>query len=191
MIFEIILGLIPAIPAFLVSRTLFLRGKPVVHKVSPSQLTPVIEAYRQKQLEIEGKVAPAAIETSTPEKPVKGKTTIMSTNYNRWSKAKAQVPLVVESVKILEALSSMSSLDLDAEELHNVEVLSNQTDELLTNFFQTPESIRTMPAVQAALAEQLKEIEVGVNSVTGIGAEDIIRKANISTSFLKSKFSRN
>jgi hypothetical protein len=85
----------------------------------------------------------------------------------------------------------MSSLSLTTEERHNLEVLSNQTEELLTNFFNTPESIRLMPAVQQALRDHLTQIEEGVSSVKVKGAEDFIRNLKVGTEFIKTKFSNS
>lgn len=188
MIFEILFGLIPAVPAYYGARFFFLRKKPVVYKPRPTALTPLIAEYKQRQLEIEGKVAPAMIEEpkpkSIPEKPA----TVLEQNYAKWSGNKAQIPFVVESIKVLETLSSMSALKLTTEERHNLEVLSGQTDELLTNFFNTPEAIRTMPAVERALHEQLVQIEEGVTKIQVDGAENFIRNLRIGTDFIKTKF---
>jgi hypothetical protein len=188
MIFEILFGIIPAVPAYYGARYIFLRKKPVVYKPRPTALTPLIAEYKQRQLEIEGKVAPAMIEApkpkSIPEKPA----TVLEQNYAKWSGNKAQIPFVVESIKVLETLSSMSALKLTTEERHNLEVLSSQTDELLTNFFNTPEAIRTMPAVERALHEQLVQIEEGVTNIQVNGAENFIRNLRIGTDFIKTKF---
>lgn len=188
MIFEILLGVIPAVPTYYGARHLFLRKKPVVYRTAPSALTPIIAQYHQRQLEIEGKIVPPAIEAAKPktisEKPV----TVLEQNYNKWANNKAQIPLVMESIKVLETLSAMSALKLTTEERHNLEVLSGQTDELLTNFFNTPEAIRTMPAVERALHEQLVQIEEGVTNIQVNGAENFIRSLRIGTDFIKTKF---
>jgi hypothetical protein len=186
---DVILGVIPAVPVYYGARHLFLRKKPVVYRTAPSTLTPIIAQYHQRQLEIEGKVVPAAIEQAkaikaNSERPV----TVLEQNYAKWSSNKAQIPLVVESLKVLQTLSAMSSLNLTIEERHNLEVLSGQTDELLTNFFNTPEAIRTMPAVEHALHEQLVQIEAGVSSIQVNGAEDFIRNLRVGTEFIKTKF---
>lgn len=187
-VFDILLGLIPAIPTYYGARHLFLRKKPVVYRTAPSALTPIIAQYHQRQLEIEGKVVPSAIGATKPkaisEKPV----TVLEQNYNKWASNKAQIPLVMESIKVLETLSAMSALKLTTEEQHNLEVLSGQTDELLTNFFNTPEAIRTMPAVERALHEQLVQIEEGVTKIQVNGAESFIRNLRIGTDFIKTKF---
>lgn len=190
MIFEILLGLIPGIPAYYGARRFFLRKKPVVYKTAPSALTPIIDHYKQRQLEIEGKIAPVAIEAPKQEKTrnVEQDKTVLEATYSKWASNKAQIPLVVESVKVLETLSAMSALKLTTEERHNLEVLSGQTDELLTNFFNTPEAIRTMPAVERALHEQLVEIEEGVTKIQVNGAENFIRNLRIGTDFIKTKF---
>lgn len=193
MIFEILFGLIPGIPAYFGARHLFLRKKPVVYKTAPSALTPLIEQYKQRQLEIEGKVAPVAIEAPKQEKSKsEGQPkTVLETNYAKWASNKAQIPLVMESVKVLEMLSAMSALKLTTEERHNLEVLSQQTDELLTNFFNTPEAIRTMPAVERALHEQLVQIEEGVTNARVSGAESFIHNLRVGTDFIKTKFNSN
>lgn len=189
MIWEILLGLIPAVPAYYGARHIFLRKKPVVYKPRPTALTPLIAEYKQRQLEIEGKVAPAAIEQAKPKAlSEKSATTVLEQNYAKWSNNKAQIPFVVESIKVLETLSAMSALKLTTEETHNLEVLSGQTDELLTNFFDTPEAIRTMPAVERALHEQLVEIEQVMGSIQANGAENFIRNLHIGTDFIKTKF---
>jgi hypothetical protein len=188
MVFEILLGILPAVPTYYGARYFFLRKKPVVYRTAPSVLTPIIAEYHQRQLEIEGKVAPRSIEAAKPkavsEKPV----TVLEQNYNKWASNKAQIPLVVESIKVLETLSAMSALKLTTEERHNLEVLSGQTDELLTNFFNTPEAIRNMPAVERALHEQLVQIEEGVTNIQVNGAENFIRNLRIGTDFIKTKF---
>jgi hypothetical protein len=156
-------------------------------------MTPIIAQYQQRQLELEGKVAPAAIEQA---KPQKNKTspkqeTVLENNYSKWANNKAQIPLVMESIKVLETLSAMSALKLTTEERHNLEVLSNQTDELLTNYFGTPETIRTMPAVERALYEQLVQIEEGVSGFKAQGADNFIRNLRVGTDFIKTKFNSN
>lgn len=188
MIWEILLGLIPAVPAYYGARHIFLRKKPVVYKPKPTALTPLIAEYKQRQLEIEGKVAPAAIEQAKPKELTEKVVAVLEQNYSKWASNKAQIPLVVESIKVLETLSAMSVLKLTTEERHNLEVLSGQTDELLTNFFNTPEAIRTMPAVERALHEQLVQIEESVTSIQANGAENFIRNLRIGTDFIKTKF---
>lgn len=188
MIWEILLGFIPAVPAYYGARHIFLRKKPVVYKPKPTALTPLIAEYKQRQLEIEGKVAPAAIEQAKPKALTEKVVTVLEQNYSKWASNKAQIPLVVESIKVLETLSAMSVLKLTTEERHNLEVLSGQTDELLTNFFNTPEAIRTMPAVERALHEQLVQIEESVTNIQANGAENFIRNLRIGTDFIKTKF---
>lgn len=188
LILEIVIGAVPALPAYYLSRFLFLRKKPVVYKVAPSIMTPIIAQYQQRQLEIEGKVAPAAIEPAKPKALSEKHETVLEQNYAKWVGNKAQIPLVVESIKVLQTLSAMSALKLTTEERHNLEVLSSQTDDLLTNFFNTPEAIRTMPAVERALHEQLVEIEEGVTNIQVNGAENFIRNLRIGTDFIKTKF---
>lgn len=188
-IWEVLFGLIPAIPAYYGARAFLLRKKPVVYKTAPSALTPIIAQHHQRQLEIEGKVAPIAIEQLKPAKAITAKpATVLEQNYTKWANTKAQIPLVMESIKVLETLSAMSSLKLTIEERHNLEVLSAQTDELLANFFNTPEAIRTMPAVERALHEQLVQIEEGVNNIKVNGAENFIRNLHVGTDFIKTKF---
>lgn len=190
LILELVIGAVPALPVYYVSRHLFLRKKPVVYKVTPSRMTPIIAQYQHRQLEIEGKVAPAAIEQAKPKVHEEKTTTVtvLEQNYAKWAGNKAQIPLVVESIKVLETLSAMSALKLTTEERHNLEVLSGQTNELLTNFFNTPEAIRAMPAVERALHEQLVEIEEGVTNIQVSGAENFIRNLRIGTDFIKTKF---
>jgi hypothetical protein len=189
MIFEILFGLIPAIPAYFGARLLFLRNKPVVYRAAPSALTPIIAQHHQRQLEIEGKITPIAIEQSKTLKAITVKPeTVLEQNYAKWANTKAQIPLVIESIKVLKTLSAMSSLKLTIEERHNLEVLSAQTEELLANFFNTPEAIRTMPEVERALHEQLVQIEVGVNKIQVDGAENFIRNLHLGTEFIKTKF---
>lgn len=188
-IFEILFGLLPAIPAYYGARHLFLRKKPVVYRTAPSVLTPIIAKHHQRQLEIEGKVAPAAIEQMKSPQAITSKSeSLLERNYVKWADTKAQIPLVMESIKVLETLSAMSSLKLTIEERHNLEVLSVQTEELLTNFFNTPEAIRTMPAVERALHEQLVQIEEGMASIQTNGAENFIRNLSVGTDFIKTKF---
>lgn len=193
MLFQILVGILPAIPAYFIAHALFMSKKPVVTRTQPSVLTPIIEGYRQRQLEIEGRVAPTVTETAktdNSDKADKKKETVMQRNHAKWGNTKAQIPLVVQSVKLLETMSAMSALHLSVEEEHNLEVLSSQTDELLTNFFQTPEQIRIMPAVQQALQEQLNEIQEVVVNFTGTGAESVIRNIKTNTAFLKTKFKK-
>ena len=189
LVWPVLLGLVPGLPVYYAARSFFLRRKPVVYKTSPSAMTPIIAAYQQRQLEIEGRIAPAAIESPKPVKTSAPKThSVLVTNHKKWAENKAQIPLVMESIKVLETLAGMSSLNLTTEEQHNLEVLSNQTEELLTNFFNTPESIRLMPAVQQALRDHLTQIEEGVSSVKVKGAEDYVRDLKVSTEFIKTKF---
>lgn len=184
----ILLGLIPAIPVYYGARHIFLRKKPAVHRVAPSALTPIIAQYHQRQLEIEGRVAPTAIEQAKPAKTGEKQETVLEQNYRKWANNKAQIHLVVEAVKVLETLSAMSALKLTIEERHNLEVLSGQTDELLTNFFNTPEAIRTMPAVERALHDQLVQIEEGMSGIQANGADNFIRNLRVGTEFIKTKF---
>ena len=189
-VFAVLLGIVPALPTYFGAKAYFVRNKPVIHKTAPSAMTPLIEHYHQQRLEIEGKVVPAAIE-QTPAKavtPTEKSQTVMDKNYAKWAANKAQIPLIQESIKVLETLSAMSSLKLSVEEHHSLEVLSNQTEELISGYFSTPETIRTMPAVERALHDQLVQIEEGVSSIKVKGADSFIRNLKVGTEFIKTKF---
>lgn len=189
MIFSILLaivaGVAPAIPAYFITQKIILNSKPVQLKKLPSRITPVLEQYQERQREIEGRVnSPALPQSSGSARAM----TPAETNYARWVKNQVELPLVRRSIEALKVLASISTLELTVEERHDVEVLSSQTDELLTNFFKTPEAIRSMPEVVAALEEQVKQIEQGTSSLKVSGAENFIRSLNVGTGFIKSKY---
>lgn len=189
---EVIFGVLAgSLVPFFLAKKVFIMKKPVVYRKIPSKLTPLIEHHQKRQLEAEGKIAPIPL----PEKEKKKKElltskTVLEANYSKWSASKAQIPFVVDAVAILKILASMSSLPLSLEERHNLEVLSNQTEELLTNFFNTPELIREMPAVSAALKEQLAHIKMGVTNSKTSGVDNYIRNIEVGTEFIRTKFQR-
>lgn len=197
--FEIILGILPAAAVFGFSRKFFLSRKPVVTKVRPTAITPIIESYRQRQLALEspnGGVPTKAIETKDKKQPVKKDkapvaVTVAEQNYTEWGLSKSNSPIVQAANSILETLAEISKLDMGIENAHNIEVLSNQTKELNETYFATPESLRKLPDVESSLGSQLSAISKAVESLKIDGTEGIIRKLQVGTEFINSKFHQN
>ena len=160
-------GLIPAIPTYFIA-----------HKVYINKFT------RQKQ-EQQGVIAPTFKQKSLSKKKT---LSVVETNHQKWVSLNTGVPFIQDATKILETMVSLSSLQLSTQEQHDLEVLSNQTDSLLTGYFNTPENIRNMPEVRTALETQLVEIVKNVNNIQAQGASTIVRELTNGTEFLKLKF---
>lgn len=185
---QIIAGCIPAVPAFLLTHRILMSRKPVVQKLEPSSLTPLLEHYTQRTLEVEGKVAPKVIETKSGKKRQE---TVMEANYRKWANNRAAVPFVKTAIVVLKTISSTSSLDLSLEDQHNLEVLSTQTEKLLSNWYETPEEVRNLPQVKEAFDGQLAEISEGTKNLTVNASENLVRNLNIGTGFIQTKYNNN
>lgn len=191
-IFEILIGLIPAYPLFLGTNKFLMSRKPVVEKIKPTVMTPLIQEYKQRQLEIEGRVAPKAVEAKMVTAPNKNKKlpekTILESNYEKWMNNSADIPFVKKSVVVLKTLSEAASLELSIEEEHNLEVLSKQTDTLLSEWYATPERIRNLSEVKKAFSQQLTEIEEGTDNMTTSASKNLVRNLNAGAGFIQAKF---
>lgn len=168
------IGVIPAIPAYLIAHTVFkkrfLLEQKALHGLAPAP----------DNKEVAGK--------AKGSKKVAEPLNAIVRNQLKWEPRRTDVPLVKSAQEVLNAIVSMSSLQLSPEERHDLEVLSNQTDELLTNFFDTPESVRSLPEVQTALEAQLVAIVKGVDNIHATGASALVRELTNGTEFLKMKF---
>ena len=184
---EIIAGLIPAIPAFYLTRTMSLRLKPVKVITRTTQAARILESATQLQLEREGKSKPKEITSSTP---TKAETTVMEENYTKWANNKAEIPFIKDTINVLKKLATCPTTQLSIEETHNLEVLSNQTETLLSNWYDTPEQVRELPQVGDAFREQLTKIEEAVNDITLHTSEGIVRELKLGTKFITEKFKK-
>lgn len=165
----------------------------MVQKIAPTSFTPSLEYYHRRQLEVEGKVTPKAIEATKAPVLTKGKKDkqpedVLETNYKKWANNPADIPFVRRAIFILKMLSESADMELSVEEQHNLEVLSSQTDKLLTDWYETPERIRTLPQVDAAFKDQLTQIAEGVNSMTDSVTQNLVRNLNAGTGFIQAKF---
>lgn len=183
------LGSFVAIGIYSDTRTSLMLQKPTVEEAGTSILTGTIARFERRELGVASSPRRAVLESPKKKKnnpaPV---ATIPQNNFARWTNYKAKAPLFQEGLKVLGTLASLSKLKLSVEERHNIDVLSDQTNEMLSSFVNTPESIRNIPSVQDALLEQLDEIQKSVANIQSEGAERIVREAKIRTEFIKSKF---
>lgn len=192
-IFEILIGLIPAYPLFLLTNKFLMSRKPKVETVKPTVITPLIKEYEQRQLEIEGRVAPKAVEEKKEPAPAKGKKdkrpeNVLETNYKKWANNPADIPFVKKAVSVLKIVSEAAVMELSVEEQHNLEVLSNQTETLLSNWYETPEEVRNLSQVKEAFDGQLAEISEGAKTLTINASENLVRTLNIGTGFIQTKY---
>lgn len=158
--------------------------------IPASPLRGQIESFEKYQLEVEGKVVPAleSAGTSASNDKASKSSTLARENHARWSDNKSSIPFIRTGVQLLESLAALSATNLDIEGQHDVDVLSNQTNELLTNYVSTPEAIRSMPAVEEALVNQLHQIQESIDSIQSDSAERMVRELTVGTGFLKAKF---
>lgn len=170
---SIALGLVPAAPVYFVARTIF-------DKRLGASLNSLEAAPAQKQVEQKSKGKKKELSPSP-----------IVVNHQKWAKRPSNFPLVVGGKKVLETISSLSALKLSIEDQHNLEVLSNQTDELLNTFVSTPASIADIPEVQKELEAQLVQIVKGVDNIKAQGTESLRRELKAGTDFLKMKFEQD
>lgn len=178
-----------AVTIFRTTRERLLKERPVIHEQATSILTGTIARFERRELD----AAPRRPALESPKKAKKTPApapiaTTPQNNLARWGHYKTKAPLILEGVQVLATLASLSKLTLSVEDSHNIDLLSNQTNEMLMGFVNTPASIRNMPSVEGALWDQLAEIQKSVTSIQVEGAERIVREAKISTEFIKSKF---
>lgn len=172
-IIQIALGILPAVPVYFVSRKVFDK------RIDATQLA-LEAAPEQKQVEQK----PKNKKKDVPESPI-------VLNHKKWAKRKSEFPLVIGGQKVLETISTLSTLQLSAEDQHNLEVLSNQTDTLLNTFVATPASIIDIPEVKKELEAQLVQIVKGVDNVKAQGKESVLRELKAGTDFLRMKFEKD
>lgn len=182
------LGSFVAIGIYNDTRTSLMLQKPTVDEIGTSILTGTIARFERRELGVASSPRRAVLEAPKKKNNPAPVVTIPQNNFARWTNYKAKAPLFQEGLKVLGTLASLSKLKLSVEERHNIDVLSDQTNEMLSSFVNTPESIRNIPSVQDALLEQLAEIQKSVTNIQAEGAERIVREAKISTEFIKSKF---
>lgn len=164
-------GLVPAAPVYFVSKHLFDKHM----NVGPSALKP-----SSKKL---------ALTSKSSKKPAGP--SLATRNKDKWENKQHNSAFLRDGKKVLIALETFASASLTPEALHNLDVLSDQTDRLMTTYLDTPDSIKEIPAVQQEMKEQLAQIVVGLESIKVQGQENLLRELKSGTSFLKMKFSPN
>ena len=188
---ELVAGVIPSLPVFFIAQHFLLKRKPIAYQVEDSTGKKLIRHYQHQQLEVKGKVLPKSIETAKNDSTRKTHNqtlTVAQSNYNKWANNKASVPFVKNAITILQSLAATSTMNLSTEDIHDVEVLSTQTETLLTNWYDTPEQVRNLNQVQEAFDEQLAEINDSSQKLTANGSDNLVRTLRIGTGFIKSKF---
>lgn len=174
---------------FGIGRALMIARLPIRDIPQDSEVAKQIDMFKRRNLELQGSSTAknaSNSHSSVAQKP----STSAERNYARWAKKPSNIPLIMDGIRVLKTLAAISVLDLSVEEAHDVEVLSDQTNELLTNYIQTPESIRMMPVVEKALLEQLQQIQESLTHIQGDGAARLVRELKTGTEFLKSKFQK-
>lgn len=184
--------MIPAIPAFMLTRGVLMRDKPVAIKRRATKVTRTLNKFTERQLIAEGKIAPKAITRQSkvinPSSKKKQPVTAVEANYKKWANNPTSIPFVSKTIAVLKSAASMSSPQLSVEDEHNLEVLSNQAEQLLTDWFATPEHVRNHEKVKEAFNEQLAEITEAVSQfATGL-SDNVVRNLNAGTGFIRAKF---
>lgn len=98
------------------------------------------------------------------------------------------LPIIQNANRLLDTIQPMYSLNLSSEEKHNLEVLKEETKNLIATVRDTPEAIRQRTDVSQAWEDQLLQIMEGVHTIQLSGATSIVRDANNGAAFLKLKF---
>lgn len=187
LVFEILVGVLPAVPTFWAVRKVLISMKPTVVKTKPTNVSLYNDYLRGEQRVVEGRVAPKAVEKSRDKKE-KVTVTVMEKNYQKWANNPVSVPVIQDAIVTLKNAASMASSKLSVEELHNLEVISNQTETLITNWYATPEQVRSHARVGQAFTEQLDELKDGLKKMEANVSDNLVRNLQIETGFIQSKF---
>ena len=167
-----IAGVMPAIPVFILSRKFFDRR-------FAANLDPVNNSVVESQ------------KSQNSKEKDKSEQSIPVALCARWAESSSSAALIENGRQVLKMIVAFSQLPLGAEDQHNLEMLSKQTDELLSTYLSTPESIRTLDAVQKEMETQLAQIIASVENIKHQETANVIRELRTGTEFLRMKFVQN